>query len=303
MRNLNLDQLQALNQVIALGSFSAAAEKLRLTQPAVSLQVRELEKRLGVQLVQRLGKRAHAIAAGEELLGYARRMLQEADQAAAAMRRYRDGGLGRARLATSVSVCTYLLPPVLTGLRRAHPKLELAISIGTTESVVERILVNELDVGVVTMPVKPHPALEIERLREDPMVAFFPPTERKLPRVVDAAFLAERDLILSQQTSQTYRIIERWFHDAGVALRPVMELNNTEAIKSLVAAGIGTGILPLERRPAVAVYGKPQVRPLQPALMRELSIVYRRTEEPEPALRVVLEALRTLSGNDTIPAA
>ena len=69
MRNLNLDQLQALREVVGLGSFSAAAQKLRLTQPAVSLQIRELERRLDVQLIERIGKRAYATAAGEELIG------------------------------------------------------------------------------------------------------------------------------------------------------------------------------------------------------------------------------------------
>src|SRR4029077_7575987 len=132
------------------------AEKLRLTQPAVSLQIRELEKRIGVQLVERMGKRAYATAAGEELVGHARRLFQETEQALTAMRRHREGRLGRARLGTSVAVCTYLLPPVLAGLRRAHPELEVAITVGTTESVVSHILDNGLDIGVVTMPVREH---------------------------------------------------------------------------------------------------------------------------------------------------
>src|SRR6185436_18593760 len=142
MRNLSLDQLQALREVVALGSFSAAAQKLRLTQPAVSLQIRELEKRLGVQLIERMGKRAYATAAGEELVTHARRLAHDAEDALAAMRRHRDGGPGRVRLGTSVAVCTYLLPPVLAGLRRAHRSLEVAITVGTTEHVVARILAN-----------------------------------------------------------------------------------------------------------------------------------------------------------------
>ncbi|MGH8666010.1 MAG: LysR family transcriptional regulator [Burkholderiales bacterium] len=295
MRNLNLDQLQALQEVVALGSFSAAAQRLRLTQPAISLQVRELEKRFDVQLVQRVGKRAYATAAGEELLRHAGRLIAEAGHATTAMRRHREGRLGRARLGTSVAVCTYLLPPVLTELRRAHPQIELTIALGTTEDVVERILGNDLDIGIVTVPVKSHPGLDIEPLREDPMMAFFPGSERRLPRAVDPRYLAGRNLILSNRQSQTYRIIARWFETGGVELRPIMELANTEAIKTLVAAGIGVGILPLERKQGILVYGKTQVRPLEPALMRELSIVRRREKYLEPALRMVLDALQTLS--------
>jgi DNA-binding transcriptional LysR family regulator len=295
MRGLNLDQLQALQEVVALGSFSAAANKLRLTQPAVSLQVRELERRFGVQLVERMGKRAYATAAGEELLGYARRLMSEADQAASAMRRHRDGYVGRARLGTSVSVCTYLLPPVLSRLRRSHPQLELTISLSTAESVIERILDNDLDIGVVTMPVKPHPALDVEPLREDPMMAFFPGSERGLPSHADPGYLAGRSLIVSARQSQTYKLVARWFEAAGLDLHPIMELANTEAIKTLVAAGVGVGILPLERKKSVLPFKKTQVRPLKPALMRGLGVVRRRDKPLEPALAIVREALQSLA--------
>jgi DNA-binding transcriptional LysR family regulator len=295
MRNLNLDQLQALSEVVALGSFSAAATKLRLTQPAVSLQIRELEKRIGVKLVERIGKRAYATVAGEELIGHARRLAQDAEQALAAMRRHRDGWLGRVRLGTSVAVCTYLLPPVLARLRSAHPRFEVVVAIGTTEGVVSRILANELDIGVVTMPVREDPRIEVEPLREDPMNAFFPGAERNLPRHVSAQYLAGRDLILNQRTSQTFRVIARWFETAGVEFRPIMELGNTEAIKTLVAAGIGVGILPVERKQGILVYGKTQVRPLTPVLMRRLGIVRRREKPLEAALKIVYDELLTLS--------
>ena len=184
---------------------------------------------------------------------------------------------------------------VMAGLRRAHPRLEVIITVGTTENVVARILANELDMGVVTMPVKAHPAVEVEKLREDPMMAFFPGGERNLPKRVTPQYLAGRDLILNQRSSQTYRLIEGWFEAAGIELRPIMELGNTEAIKTLVAAGIGVGILPLERKQGILVYGKTQVRPLQPVLMRQLGIVRRSDKPLEPALTIVHEALLTLS--------
>ena len=294
VRNLNLDQLQALTEVVALGSFSAAANRLRLTQPAVSLQIRELEKRLGVRLVERMGKRAYATAAGEELIGHAQRLSREAEHALAAMRRHREGRLGRARLGTSVAVCTYLLPPVLAGLRRAHPDLEVAITVGTTENVVSRILDNELDIGVVTMPVPEHAALEIEPIREDPMMAFFPGGERNLPKHATPQYLAGRYLILSQRSSQTYKVIASWFETAGIELKPIMELGNTEAIKTLVAAGIGAGILPVERSQGTLVYGSTEVRALKPALTRRLGIVRRRDKPLETALKVVHTALLAL---------
>ena len=127
------------------------------------------------------------------------------------------------------------------------------------------------------------------------MMAFFPGSERKLPCEVDARYLAGRDLILSQRQSQTYKVIARWFEADGIELRPIMELANTEAIKTLVAAGIGVGVLPLERKQGILVYGRTQVRPLRPVLVRELAIVRRREDSQEPALQFVLAALRALS--------
>lgn len=295
MRNLNLDQLQTLREVIALGSFSAAARALKLTQPAVSLQIRELENRLGVRLIERLGKHAYPTAAGEELIAHARRLAQEADQALAAMRRHREGRLGRVRLGTSTSVCTHLLPPVLAELRSAHPTLELQISVDTMESVVSRIVANELDIGAVTLPVKEHPAVEMIPLRQDLMQAFFPGDERGLPREATPQYLATRSLLLNQRHSQTYKVIAEWFQNAGVELRPVMELGNTEAIKTLVAAGVGVAILPVERKQGLLPYGRVEVRPLKPRLVRHLGLVRRRDKALERPLQIVHEALLTLS--------
>ena len=112
MRSLNLDQLRTLTEVVTCGSFSAAARRLNLTQPAVSLQIRELETRLGVRLVERLGKQAHATEPGRELVQAARRILEECGALEQAMRRYRQGWLGRVRVGTTLTALTYRLPAI-----------------------------------------------------------------------------------------------------------------------------------------------------------------------------------------------
>jgi DNA-binding transcriptional LysR family regulator len=86
-----------------------------------------------------------------------------------------------------------------------------------------------------------------------------------------------------------------WFQNAGVELRPVMELGNSEAIKTLVAAGVGVAILPVERKQGLLPYGRVQVRPLKPPLIRHLGLVRRRDKALEPPLQIVHEALLTLS--------
>src|SRR5262249_13031024 len=98
MRSLNLDQLRAFVEVVTRGSFTAAARELNLSQPAVTHQVQELERRFNVPLVERLGKKAHLTEAGERLIEHARQLLEEDARTRSSMRAFADGGLGRVRV-------------------------------------------------------------------------------------------------------------------------------------------------------------------------------------------------------------
>jgi DNA-binding transcriptional LysR family regulator len=173
MRSLNLDQLRALVEVVEQGSFSAAARRLNLTQPAVSLQIRELEGRIGLPLVERMGKRAYPTAAGGELIEHARRIAAETERALAAMRRHKDGWLGRVRIGTGDVMLSCLLPPVLRALRTTHPNIELVIFTGTTTDMVQRISSNDIDLGLVTLPVNERVVQTIP-LRTETFVAILP---------------------------------------------------------------------------------------------------------------------------------
>src|SRR5262245_17324303 len=131
MRGLNPDHLSTLSEVVAQGSFTRAARRLNLAQPTVSLQVRELETRLGVRLIDRLGKRAFATAAGRELIEHAGRIASEQERLLAAMRRHREGWLGQVRIGSSTTALIYHLPPLLQQLRSSQPKIELTVTTGT----------------------------------------------------------------------------------------------------------------------------------------------------------------------------
>jgi len=152
-------------EVVELGSFSAAARRLNLTQPAVSLQVRELEKRFGVRLIERLGKQAHATAPGRDLVGHATRIFRECDRATVATRRFREGWLGRVHLGTTLTGLMYNLPPILRRLRADHPGIELLVSNMPTRDSIEGVLQNSIDLALVTLPV------EEARLRITPLRA------------------------------------------------------------------------------------------------------------------------------------
>src|SRR3954454_13296628 len=102
MRSLNLDQLRTLLEVVSLGSFSGAARRLNLTQPAISLHIRELEQRFGIQLIERRGRQAYPTAPGRELVEQATRVLSACDAAETAMRRFRQGWVGRVHVGTTL---------------------------------------------------------------------------------------------------------------------------------------------------------------------------------------------------------
>jgi DNA-binding transcriptional LysR family regulator len=291
MRNLNLDQLDTFAAVVELGSFSAAAKRLNLTQPAVSFQIRQLERRLGLRLIERVGRRAAPTIAGRELLPHVRRIDDAVAAAIAAVGWHAREVAGRVRLGTGATACIYLLPPVLRDLRRRFPQLEVVVRTGNTPEMLQALEDNAVDVALVTLPATGR-AFASEPLVDDEIVAVFAPGSEP-SRPVTAAILAELPVVMYEPGGNARRVIDEWFRSAGVTLKPVMELGNIEAMKPLIAAGLGCGLMP---RLAVAGDGASglTVRSLSPLLHRRIGLVLRRDKTPDRALREVVAALRGL---------
>lgn len=297
MRGLNLDYLRTFLDVIELGSFSAAAERLELTQPAVSLQVRKLERRLGVTLIERVGRKARPTAAGAELADYARRISALVESALDGMARHATGTMGRVRIGTGATACIFLLPSILRDLRRRFPALDITVSTGNTADIVRAIDDNTIDIGLVTLPASGR-MLEITPLMSDEFVAIAPP-RMVLPGRLTAAALSTLPLLLFEPGGNTRRITDDWFARSGVSLRPVMSLGSVEAIKQLVGAGLGCAVLP---GMAVSNAGDRKglvVRSLSPKLHRKLALVIRRDKPLFRGVRETVKALRQLSAAPT----
>jgi DNA-binding transcriptional LysR family regulator len=297
MRNLSLDQLRTLIEVVELGSFTDAAKRLHLTQPAISQQIRELENRCGLQLVERVGKRAFATPAGSELIMHGRRIMAEAEHALAAVRHHKDGTAGRVRIGAGPTALAFLLPPVLRKLRDTYPDIEIIVTTGTTHSISEALLSNELDLGFTALPVE---AIDLEAVpvRTDPMVAILPATDGTIPAKVTPYDVAERTLILEYQRVPHRLLSRAWLESGGVGVKPALEFDSIEAIKSAVSAGLGMSIIP---GPAMS-HGPPVnsivVRPLDPPLVRTLGLVQRRGRAQPPAFGIVRDAILTLRSDD-----
>jgi DNA-binding transcriptional LysR family regulator len=294
VRALNPDQLRAFADVVELGSFSAAAERLHLTQPAISQQVRQLELRLGVRLVERSGRKARPSPAGIELLMHVRRIETANAAALDAMGRHAKGALGRVRIGTGATASIHLLPPVLRELRRRLPSLELTVTTGQTGDIVRLVEESVVDIGLVTMPTRGR-ALTITPILEDEFVAIASADAAPLPVPLTAAALAEFPIVLYEPGAHTRRIVDQWCARAGVSLKPVMELGSVEAIKELVGAGLGYGVLPAMAVSNARKRGDLVISSLTPRLWRSLAIVLRRDRKLDQGAKEVIDALMTLA--------
>jgi len=293
MNSLNLEHLKAFVAVIDSGSFSAAAERLSLSQPAVSLQVRQLEKRLGTTLVERVGRRSRPTAAGAELLQHAGHVDAAVAAAINAVAPHASGALGRLRLGTGATACIFLLPPLLGDLRRRYPQLEITVTTGNTADIVKAVEDNTLDLGLVTLPAGGR-ALHVTPVLDDEYVLVVPP-DVALPARITAAVLARLPVLAYEPGGNTRRIVDGWFARSGVVLRPVMSLGSDEAIKELVAAGLGCAVLTSLSARDPRRSGTMQVRSLSPRLHRTLAIVVRRDKKLHRALGETIAALKRLA--------
>jgi DNA-binding transcriptional LysR family regulator len=296
MRSLNLDHLRALVTVIDLGSFSAAARRLNLTQPAISAQIRDLEDRLGVRLIERAGKTARPTAAGLEMLSHAEVLLAGADRALAAMRSYRAGHAGRVHVATGPTAMHYLMPPVVLRLRETHPDIELVLTTGTTQEIAELLLANTADLGLTSLPVDDE-KFSVARVRTDEMLAIFPATEGDIPDVVSPQEVAKRQLILEYQRGSQLTPSRAWLQAAGVAAKPALQFSSIADIKDAVSAGHGMAIVPAPAVTHAPPTNSLVVRPLDPPLKRTLGLIRRRDKPDDPALQAVCNAIMTLKND------
>lgn len=244
---MEIRQLRAFVAVAELGTFTAAAARVHVTQSAISMQIRQLEEETGMQLFVRAPRGVLLTEAGERLLVRARNILHEHDATLMEMAELGGTEHGRLRIGSaSANVSSEALPCVLKVMRERHPRMEIFVKTGTSEALVEQLLSGELDMALVSLPVEAH-GIKTEMLLRDSLVAIVCP-EHPLARqrVVSAYTLASEKLILGERGGNTRRIIEQFFMEAGVKPTVSMELNRLAAIKRMVEACMGVGIVPLQ---------------------------------------------------------
>ncbi|HEX8000440.1 MAG TPA: LysR family transcriptional regulator [Pyrinomonadaceae bacterium] len=242
---MEIRQLKAFIAIAETGTFTAGAARVHVTQAAISMQLKQLEQEIGAPLFIRAPRRVILTEAGEALLERARAILREHDAALAEIAELAGAEHGRLRIGSaSAMVAADPLPRILKELRARHPRADVSISSGTSESLVRQILAGELDVAFVSLPVETRGILT-EVLSRDALVAIASPRHKLAKqRVVTAAALAKEKLILGEKGGNTRRLIDEFFSEAGVHPTIMMELSRLAAIKRMVEAEMGVGIVP-----------------------------------------------------------
>jgi DNA-binding transcriptional LysR family regulator len=243
MGRVLLAQLEGFVAVAGRGSVSRAAEDLGITQPALTARLRSLEREFGLVLLARTARGVRLTDAGRAFLPYAERMAASAAQASQAMARLRAGSGGSLEIGAAPSVGTYVLPRVLRRFRALHPDVQLSVRTGHSEEVLEMVLREQVQLGIVRA--LRHPRIESTPLYEDELALVVHPQHRLArEEAVRVDELAEQQLILFDRASSFHDLTNAFIRQAGVRPGGVMELDNIEAAKKMVEHGLGLALVP-----------------------------------------------------------
>jgi LysR family transcriptional regulator, transcriptional activator of the cysJI operon len=269
-------QLQAFCAVVEKKSFSQAAEQLGVTQPAVSLQVRALEERVGQTLLDRSGRRVEPTEAGERLYRSAQRMLALEEQLLEEVSADDGRIVGTLAIGASTGPGAHLVPLLLCEFQAQHSDLHVALSIWDTQTVIDKVAERQLELGVVGA-LRRHRSLEFEPLAHDEIVLAVPPGHAAAGGTISVDELKNETLIVMQEGAGVRQVVEEELRRAGLRLRgvePKLELGLQESVKSAVAGGYGVSFISrtaIEGELAAGRLAAAQVEGIEPA--RQIYIV------------------------------
>jgi DNA-binding transcriptional LysR family regulator len=285
-------QLAAFCAVVEKRSFSQAAERLGVTQPAVSLQVRALEERLGQRLIDRSGRRVEPTEAGLRVYSNAQRLLELEQQLIEEVADGDDAELGGTlAIGASTGPGAHLVPLLLCEFQRRHPHVRIALSIFDTYAVIDKVAERELELGVVGA-LRRHRSLTFDPLVQDEIVLAVPPGHPAAGRKLTLEQLREEELISMQGGAGVRQVIEQELRRAGLPARdlePRLELGLQESVKSAVAAGYGVAFISrtaIEGELAAGTLAVARVEGLEPT--RQIWVVRSKGRPPTRAAEAFL---------------
>lgn len=244
MLHLTFRQLSVFEAVARHLSFSRAAQELHLTQPAVSMQIKQLEENVGTALFEQLGKKIYLTEAGHELYHYSRVIAQQLNEAEAVLSELK--GLMRGKLKISVaSTANYFAPQLLATFSQRFPTITVSLNVTNRQALLQQLANNEMDMAIMGQPPE---GLDLvaESFMDNPLVVIAPvnhPLTRK--KTIPLERLEQETFLMREEGSGTRIAMERYFEANGVKIQSGMQMSSTEAIKQAVQAGLGLGVVSL----------------------------------------------------------
>ncbi len=290
---MTFHQLRIFERVAKLSSYTHAAAELRLTQPAVSAQVRELERAFGLPLFERLGRQIMLTEAGRELESYARRIFDLVEELETVMGDLQDLKRGRVTLATVSTAGAYVVPPLLGAFRAQHPGIVISLEVTNRATVLRRLAQNEVDLAIMGRPPQgiPHVA---QPFLADELVAIVA-ADSPLTRLgrVSVERLAQEPFVMREAGSGTRLAAEEFFDARGMRPQVALELSTPSAVKAAVAAGLGVTVLSRHAITADLALGRVRILDVQGfPLRRQWYMLHRREKRLSRAARAFMDFLR-----------
>ena len=296
---MDLGQLEAFVQVASQHSFSRAAEALFLTQPSVTARIQALERDLGERLFERSGRGVRLTEVGACFLPHAERVLQALHAGRDAIDSLRNLQSGSLILASATTVSTYLLPGLLKTFRSRFPRVEVSVKTGRSEQVLQMLLADEAQVGLVRAVY--HQDIETRGLIEDELVLVTNAEHELVGHgSVTVEQLGDHPFIFFESNSSYYSLAQGLFRQHGVVPRTQMELDSMEATKKMVEEGLGIALLPriaIERELENGSLREVEIAGMA-NVTRQIALISRRGRPLGPVAQAFVDIVQ-----ETIPAA
>ena len=306
---MDLRQLEIIRAIADTGSFTAAGDKLHVSQSAISRQILLLEEELGEPVFHRIGRRIRITPAGESLLHLSHRVFHDLQETVSGITDKRESLGGTMRLVGGMTVCLYVFPALLAEVRRIHPHLDLKVTVGSAERSIAMLRSGAGDLGLLTLPVEASDLVSVPVLQEELLLITYPTHPLAKKKQISPADLADQPFVLFETGSITRRLVGDLFEREGISPEIIMETENVEIIKAMVRNGLGISIIPWQAAAADVknkhlfcsrIAGHSIVRqtgwlyPKMTRLPRPVSEVLRVFESVRPALEAAVRPPRQL---------
>lgn len=242
--NYTLSQLLIFQKVVETKSITKAAEELNLTQPAVSIQIKNFQAQFDIPLVEIIGKRIYVTEFGHKIAASAEEIIKQIQQINIDSKAFKGLLTGTLKISV-VSTAKYVLPYFLSGFIKEHPEVELKIQVSNRDQVLKSQLENEVDFSMVSLHFKQFEYEYITLIKNDIYLVGNPENAEKFPKLNKNYHFDELPLIFREEGSGTRKVMERFLEDHQISVKKKLELTSNEAVKQAVIAGLGYSIMPI----------------------------------------------------------